>query len=302
MIKINAKITILLLLAFFLLGCGNNYTEKGSAEYIISVKKWHKERVKALKTSSIWLKLAGLHWLEEGENTFGSSKENKLIFPKNMPEFMGKIVRTNGELKLIVNEGVNITVGDKPVDEIILSPDISGKPTVMRYKSYWWYIIKRGDDRFGIRLIDDEHPSLKSFEGIPTFPVNEDWKITGKWVEYNPTRTIEIPSVIGTSTVDTLFGAIVFEVDGKEYKLHAAGKSENLFIIFADATSGEETYGAGRFVSAKVNYETKEVLIDFNKATNPPCSLSKYATCPLPPEGNRLSLRITAGEKFEGHH
>jgi len=302
MIKINIKVTILLLLTFLFLGCRNNYTEKGSTEYIISVKDWHKKRIKALKTTSIWVKLAGLHWLEEGENTFGSSNDNKVVFPSNMPEFMGKIILENHGLKLIVNKNVNIKVNNSPVKEMVLLPDVSEKPTVMRYKNYWWYIIKRGEDRYGIRLIDDNHPNLQSFKGIPTFPVNEDWKVKGKWVEYNPVRTIETPSVIGIPIVDSLFGAIVFEVEGKEYKLHAAGKSKSLFIIFADGTSGEETYGAGRFVTAEVNYETKEVIIDFNKSINPPCSLSKYATCPLPPEENWLDLRITAGEKFEGHH
>lgn len=299
---IKTKILVLFIIGGFLMSCGSEYQEKGSAEYIKSVKEWHNERVESLKTKSIWLKLAGLHWIEEGENTFGSSTDNKLIFPNNTKDFMGKIIREGDKLTLVVNDGVEITVDDKPVTELELADDMTGKPTVMKYKNYWWYVIKRGGDRFGIRLIDDEHPNLKSFTGIPTFPINEDWNIKGKWVPYNPVRTIEIPSVIGTASVDSCYGAIIFNKDGKEYKLHAAGKDKELFIIYTDATSGVETYGAGRFAVAEVNYENNEVVIDFNKSTNPPCSMSKYATCPLPPDGNRLKLRVTAGERFEGHH
>lgn len=302
MTKANAKFMLLIILFLSLLGCGNEYAEKGSVEYINSIKEWHQKRVETLKTNSIWLKLAGLHWLEEGKNTFGSSKDNKLIFPEDLPDVMGTIIKEGENIKLKVKDDITITVDNKPVNEIDVFSDMTGKPTVMKYKNYSWYIIKRGDDRYGIRLIDEEHPDLKSFTGIPTFPINEDWKIKGRWIDYHPVRTIETPSVIGTSSVDSLFGAVVFSVEGKQYKLQAPGKSENLFMIFADETSGEETYGAGRFLVVQVDYETKEVIIDFNKATNPPCTFSKYATCPLPPEGNRLSLRVTAGEKFEGHH
>ena len=296
------KLTVFLITVILLTACGSQQKEKGSAEYINSVKKFRKDRIDNLKTKSIWLKLAGLYWLEEGDNSFGASKNNKLIFPDGSAEVMGNLQRTGDVVKLIVNEGIEITVNDKPVTEIELAADATGSPTVMKYKNLWWYLIKRGEDRYGIRLIDDKHPALKSFNGIPSFPVNDDWKITAKWVPYNPVRTIETPSVIGTSTIDSLYGAIVFNKDGKEYKLHAAGKNKMMFIIFADGTSGEETYGAGRFLVAEADFEKNEVILDFNKAYNPPCSLSKYATCPLPPDGNRLKLRVTAGEKFEGHH
>ena len=299
------KLTILgILISLVLLAtaCEVKNMDKGSEEYINSIKKFRKERIDNLKTKSIWLKLAGLFWLEEGENKFGSDKNNDLIFPEGFASEMGTFVREDGKVKLIVKEGIEIKVNDKPVSETELVSDLSENPTIMKYKDFWWYIIKRGSDKIGIRLIDDKHSNLKSFKGIPAYSINEEWKIKAKWVPYNPVRTIETPSVIGTSTVDSLYGAILFTKNGKEYKLHAPGKNKMMFIVFADETSGSETYGAGRFLVAEADFEKNEVILDFNKAYNPPCSMSKFATCPLPPEGNRLKLAVTAGEKFEGHH
>lgn len=299
---IKLVLVVTLLVQIFSWGCGAKYEEKGSTDYINGIKDWQTKRVDGLKNRSIWLKLAGLYWLDEGENTFGSDKENKIVFPEKAASKMGSIFREENKLTLKVAEGIEITVDSNAVKEMDLISDGDGEPTFMRYGALNWYIIKRGEDRFGIRLIDDEHPALKEFKGIPTFPVNEDWKFAARWEAYNPVKIIEIPSVIGTVSKDTCYGAILFTVDGQEQRLEAPGNGENLFVIFADRTSGEETYGAGRFLSAKRNLETGEVELDFNKAYNPPCAFSKYATCPLPPEQNRLKIKVTAGERFEGHH
>ena len=170
----------------------------------------------------------------------------------------------------------------------------------MSIGSLRWYIIKR-DDKYGVRLRDIDANLRKEFKGIDTYPVNEDWKITAKFEAYNPPKTISIPSIIGTVEEDMAPGALVFEKDGKEYRLDPVVEGDEFFIIFADETSGEETYGAGRFLYTAMPDSTGNVILDFNKAYNPPCAFTPYATCPLPPKQNYLKLRITAGEKKYGN-
>lgn len=295
------KNSIILLSVFSILffSCGENYKEKGTPEYIKQINDWHKERIENLKKPEGWLSLAGLLWLQEGENSFGTDKSNTIVFPKGESK-MGSFILTKDSVFINIAEGVNILVDGNPVKKAVLVNDMQGKATVMKYKSLVWFLIKRGP-KIGIRLKDTENPDIAAFKGIPRFPVNDDWKLEAKWEAYNPVKKLEIPNILGMVDTSLCYGAVVFNVEGKEYRLDAEGK-DNLFIVFADATSGEETYGAGRFVAAVRDTVTNKVMIDFNKAYNPPCSVTKYATCPVPPDQNRLSLKITAGERFEGHH
>ena len=181
--------------------------------------------------------------------------------------------------------------------------DLSGNPTVLTLGSLKWFIIKRGEDKYGVRVRDLRASLLENFKGIDTFPINEDWKIIAKYEPYNPPKIISIPSIIGTVDQDTARGSLVFEVNGEKYKLDPIKEGNEFFIIFADETSGKETYGAGRFLYADMPDSLGNVILDFNKAYNPPCSFTKYATCPLPPKQNYLHLSVTAGEKNygEGH-
>jgi hypothetical protein len=178
---------------------------------------------------------------------------------------------------------------------------LKGNPTVLSYKNFRWHIIKR-QDKFGVRLRDLTAPLVKNFKGIETFPINDDWKIEASFVPYNPPREILIPNVLGMIDTSKAAGKIIFKKDGKEFSLEALdGGPDSFFIIFADETSGKETYGAGRFLSVEKPKQGQKFYIDFNKAYNPPCVFTKYATCPIPPKENHLKLRVTAGEKmFEG--
>lgn len=290
------RITSTLIFIFLVTACSENYIEKGSKEYISTVNQWHQKRVENLKKSDSWLSLAGLFWLEQGENTFGTEKSNKIIFPNGEPQ-MGKFILEGDSVKLVISPGVKILVDGTELQQTNLKDDTE-KATLMTYKSLLWYIIKR-DDKIGIRLKDSENEILKNFTGIPRFPVNSDWKFEAEWIAYNPVKIIEIPNILGQIEKDTCYGKIVFKKDGKEYILEPQGKDE-LFIVYADETNGEETYGAGRFLYA--SRKDNKVELDFNKSYNPPCSFTKYATCPLPPDQNRLKLKVTAGERFEGHH
>ena len=297
--------TILLMLGLlFLFACSSeSYREKGSKEYMNEIKEWHKSRIERLKRPNGWLNLVGLHWLKEGKNTFGSGPGNDFIFEgKNIPESIGVFELKDSIVTINVNENVDVLVDSAKIKTAVLKNDFEENTTLMELGSLRWFIIKRGD-QLGVRVRDLNAKLLIEFEGIDTFPINEDWKVEAKFVEYDPPKKIVIPDVLGNFNESESPGALKFNVDGNEYSLDPTEASSGYFLIFADLTSGEETYGAGRFLYVEPPDSTGKIYIDFNKAYNPPCAFTKYATCPLPPKQNHIKLRVTAGEKNfgEGH-
>ncbi len=286
---------ILLLLAT---GCEK---DQGSPEYVKSIKQWHEKRVARLKTETGWLNLVGLYWLNEGKNTFGSAKDNDIIFPDNAASHIGTFFLNEGVVTVKINPEVKVTNSSRPVTCKRLNDDLSDSTTVLQHGSYRWFIINR-NGRYGIRLRDINAPLVREFEGIDTYPVNEKWKIEAKFRPYPEPKVIEIPNIIGSFEKDTVSGKLVFEIDGKTYTLDPVNEGNEFFIIFADETNGEETYGAGRFLYTDKPDSSGKVVLDFNKAYNPPCAFTKFATCPLPPKDNYLHLKITAGEKKYGNH
>ncbi|MDF1612048.1 DUF1684 domain-containing protein [Stygiobacter electus] len=295
------KYLSLSLIIYLLFACGESLKEKGSKEYISEIKSWHNKRIENLKKENGWLNLIGLLWLKDGENKFGSDKSNDVVFPEPAPKFMGKFILKDTLVTVEINPDVEVTNSGEKITSLNLQNDLKGNPTVLAYKNLRWYIIKRGP-KYGVRLRDLEAPLVKNFKGIETFPINEDWKIEAKFVPYNPMKNILIQNILGMIDTSKAAGKIYFKKDGKEFSLEALdGGEDSFFIIFGDETSGNETYGAGRFLSVEKPKEGQKFYIDFNKAYNPPCVFTKYATCPLPPKENLLKLRITAGEKmFKG--
>lgn len=287
---------LLIPLSLILLNCNESLKEKGSIEYINQIKDWHKKRIENLKKENGWLNLAGLYWLKEGKNSFGSDKSNDIIFPSEAPARIGYFILKDSTVTVKIDDNINVYENNAPVKEKVMHNDMEDSTTVLQLERFKWFVIKRGS-LFGIRLRNLENPLLKNFEGIETFPVNSDWRIEARFEPYNPPKKINIPTIIGTIEEEMSPGALIFEKDGTTYRLDAIVSSERLFIVFADKTSGIETYGAGRFLYTDRPDSTGTVIIDFNMAYNPPCAFSRYATCPLPPEQNYLNLRITAGEK-----
>ena len=300
--KSNLIFVNLFFLIFLLIGCNNEPSENGSPEYIGKIKTWHKERIENLKKENGWLNLAGLYWLKEGENTFGTNPKNDIVFPKGTaPGTIGILTLKNGVVTAKINPHLKVVSDGSLVQTKRLRDDTSGDPTIMNLGHLRWFIIKRSG-KYGVRLRNLNSKLLDEFTGIETFPIDEDWKITAKFEPYNPPKKISIPSIIGTVEEDNTPGALVFEKNGDEYKLDVIEEGDEFFIIFADETSGEETYGAGRFLYTDRPNSNGNVILDFNKAYNPPCAFTPYATCPLPPKQNYLKLKITAGEKKYGDH
>lgn len=273
--------------------------------YISQIKEWHEKRISSLKKRDSWLSLAGLYWLREGENRFGDDPSNHIVFPADKAApFMGSFFLKNKNISIKIAPGVEVKYKDDPIQMMILKSDADQEPTLLTHGTLSWYVIKRGD-KYGIRLKDSENPNLLNFKGIDTYPIKSSWRIKAKFEPYHPPKMISVPTVLGTISESPCPGALLFSVGGETFRLDPIARDEksSFFVIFGDVTNGKETYGSGRFLSVDPPDENGHTLIDFNKAYNPPCAFSPYATCPLPPEQNLLSLKVTAGEKmYHLHH
>ncbi|MFY9821740.1 MAG: DUF1684 domain-containing protein [Thermoanaerobaculia bacterium] len=261
------------------------------------LETWKKERTAGLMREDGWLTLVGLYWLKPGENRFGSDPGNPVILPKGKsPAVAGTLVRAGDAVTLKVQPGVTITANGKPVTaDLALDTDAKGKPTVLALGSLSFYAIQRGD-RVGVRIKDKESPVRAAFHGVDTFAPDPKWRVVARFEPYQD-KKIAITNVLGQVSQEASPGAVVFDWQGKTYRLDALGDpKDGLSLIFGDATNGRLTYGAGRFLDTDAVKDGK-VVVDFNTAYNPPCAFTAFATCPLPPAQNKLALAVEAGEK-----
>ena len=247
---------------------------------------FYAKREASLKSENGWLNLAGLFLLKEGENKIGGAESNDFVFP-HVEASLGKVILQNNQ---VLYNGQ------------VIFPYSGSKPTVISHQSLRWFIIQRGD-KFAIRLRDLDGEYLKAFHGIEHFPADSKWKIKAKFI---PTagKKVTIIDITGRSYQEDSPGLLEFVVDGKAYRLEAGpGETkEDFFVVFGDATNKTTTYGGGRFLDTKGFNADGTVTLDFNKAYNPPCAFTPFATCPLPTKENKLTLAIPAGEKIAGHH
>lgn len=264
--------------------------------YIADHESWQEQRLARLKSERGWLNLAGLFWLEEGANTFGSDSVNNLLFPAHFPPNGGTLTLQDSTLLLEVAEQVDILADGEPVKNITVRHDQQPGTTIMELGSFRWYVIQRGE-QYGIRLRDLEHPRLEALEEIPSYPFSKKWVVKATFHPYDSVRKIEVPTVIDNfSEWYDVPGELRFRVNGKMQTLLPFRSGDGFFLIVGDATNGLETYGAGRFLYCG-DVQDGKVTIDFNRAYNPPCAFSPFATCPLPPMQNILDIEIDAGER-----
>jgi hypothetical protein len=249
------------------------------------IADWRKSREAGLRRDGGWLTVTGLFWLREGPNRFGKEASNEIVLPDG-PARAGAFTLRNGKVTAAMSGG-----------ERELRPD---SDDVLKVGRLSLFAIKRGD-RYGIRLKDPESPYLREFHGLEYFPPDEAYRITAKFV--SEPRKIPILNVLGQTEPEECPGYAAFRLHGRDVRLYPVLEepgAKELFFIFHDLTSGKETYGAGRFLYSDLPRDGK-VVLDFNKAYNPPCAFTPYATCPLPPKENRLEVRVEAGEKKYGH-
>jgi hypothetical protein len=274
------------------------------ARHAQEVEAWRQDRLERLRQPDGWLSLVGLAWLEEGVNACGSDPANAVPLPAPAPPRAGVFVRRGDQVTFVAAPGSAVTHQGQPVERLPLVADADGAPTVLELGTINFHVIRRGE-RLGVRSKDSQSPVRAAFEGIDHYPVSREWRVEGRFEPYEPPKPVPVPNVLGTVDDELSPGAVVFAAAGRTLRLDVleGADEDEVFVIFGDATNGEETYGGGRFLYADLS-PGGLVVLDFNRAYNPPCAFTLFATCPLPPKQNRLPLAVRAGEKKygEGHH
>jgi uncharacterized protein len=291
-----------LLLAFALLGCVQTSLatdEFADADaYKDSIEQWREHRVESLKKPDGWFSYAGSGIVNLGTSTIGSAADNSIVLPKG-PAHLGTLVLNKaGVAKFRAIGKGEAMIDGKPIKgKVTLKDNANGlTPTRVDIGNAWFYLV-RMDSVIGWRFRDPDAPGLKSFSGIDTFAIDPSWRIEADWQAFEPAHEIELFTIINTLEKAPVPGKAVFERDGRQFELQPVLEDDGrLFFIFTDRTSGKETYGAARFLYADPAKDGK-VILDFNKAFNPPCALSPHVVCPTAPAQNRLALSVTAGEK-----
>ncbi|HSY06752.1 MAG TPA: DUF1684 domain-containing protein [Steroidobacteraceae bacterium] len=264
-----------------------------------SINQWRMQRIESLTSDSGWLTLAGLFWLKDGGNSFGRDPGNSLVLDNpSLAATAGSFAVSERKVRFIADPEGGVTHAGQPVETLALQSDATAEPTVLESGTLRFYVIERAGN-LGVRVRDLNNPRRLQFRGLSYFPVSTDWVLNARFVRYEPVRHIRIVNILGMEEEQVSPGAVVFTHNGREWRLDTVLEQPDdpqLFIMFADATSGHETYGGGRFLYIP-RPAGGTATLDFNKAYNPPCALNDFATCPLPPPQNRLKLRIEAGEK-----
>ncbi len=262
--------------------------------YVDKLMKWRGDRIEFLKSEEGFVNLAGLYWFAEGINTLGSAETNDVVLPSDFPPRLANI-EWSGDKAIIsaINDDRLLVDGQQVTQDTVYG---AGKPKELSWGAYRFYVIKRAD-KLGLRVKNYDHPRLKETLDISYYPIDEDWVIEGKFEPYDPPKTLMIQNIIGLTYPVECPGQLVFEIDGETYSLDPSMDGDQFYITFGDDTNDEETYGAGRYLYANPPDGNGKVILDFNKAYNPPCAFTENATCPLPPSQNKLALSITAGEK-----
>ncbi len=274
-------------------------------DYVARVDAWHARRLARLTAETGWLTLVGLHDLRPGVQTLGSAPDRDVRLVAKAPPRLGTLAITGDTLRFTPAAGVAVTAGDDTVPlagPVTLRSDRDGEPTVLRTGPLLLYVIARGD-RYLLRVKDRDSERRRLFAGIPRYPVDARWRVVAR-LDTAAAGTVLVANAIGQESPEPTPGVLRFSLAGRDCRLTPLGDPrEGLFLVFADATTGRETYGGGRFLETDPVAPDGTVVLDFNRAYTPPCAFTDYATCPLPPAENRLPVAVTAGEKMPpGHH
>jgi uncharacterized protein len=266
------------------------------------LETWRAGRMERLIGERGWASITGLDWLESGSNLVGSARGSRVQFDSaSAAPSVGVIYLEDGVIRFEAAQDAEVYHNGEPVSEIELVGDLTKNQVILSTGTVQFAILRRGD-KFGVRTWDSQAPILKDFGDIPIYTPDPSWYIQATFHRYEPTKYIDLVTVLDVSENNPVDGYFEFQYAGETFRLDALGvrADTSLFVIIGDITNRDETYGAGRYLYVD-RYDTAasvtQVWIDFNRVYNPPCAFTAYSTCAFPPEQNKLPFPLTAGEK-----
>src|SRR5688572_1303633 len=290
-------VTLIVLMNALAAGCAKEAPLPLPADYREHVEAFRVKRAQEIIAPTGWAALVGLHFLTPGTHVVGSApgSDVRLTGP-SAPPTLGTMTVTAGTARLVVAKGVEVRRGSDVLTDIELRPGARPEE-YLKVGAMTMTLIRRGE-RLALRVWDTQAPSLTSLTKLDWMPIDETWRVQGRFEPHPAGRTMKILNVLDELVDMRNPGVAVFSISGREYRLEALLESDDakeLFFLFRDGTSGKTTYGAGRYLYTPLPRDGR-VILDFNQAKNPPCTFTNFATCPLPPKANVLTVDVTAGE------
>ncbi len=266
-------------------------------DYEAKLRKWHENYQKSLQADFSWLSIIALDWLTEGENLIGSSKMSVVTLPEaRVPEHLGILRLEQNEMRFLAHQPFTMRYQDHLVSEIIFDLSDNANSDHFIFGDFAFSVLRR-DGQYGLRVFDKESETRQNFQGCKWFPIDSKYCVEAEFIPYTQPRPVTVTNILGGTYQSLIPGEAQFVLDSKPYKLLPTQDKQGLFFVFKDLTSQHLTYPAGRFLNADLPINGK-LNLDFNKAYNPPCAFTPYATCPLPLKENPLDIQILAGEKY----
>ena len=271
-----------------------------TADFQKTESDWRAHREASLKSPNGWLSVAGLYWFHDRALTAGSDPKSDIVLPASAPRHIGTFRLQGKALVMEPVAGAGVLINGKAATRTVLKPDTNDHPDIITAGKVTLMAIDRVGN-LGLRLRDPDAATRRGFVGCSWFPASEKWRIEAKWVPATAPKKLHIVNILGMADEEDSPGYAEFTIAGKTLRLQALDDDGDLSFLFRDETSGKATYPPGRFLDAAKPKDGK-VILDFNQAYNPPCAFTAYATCPLPPRDNILTVAIEAGEKkYAGH-
>jgi uncharacterized protein len=258
-------------------------------------EEWRKQHETSYRKE--YVPLAGLFALKPGPNTAGSAATNAIVLPKAAPAIIGRFIMTGKSVRFEPQPGVAVTIkGQRVTTGTALTSDIADAPDELAIGDIALWVHLSGD-RPTIRMRDPNGETARSFRGFQWFPIEDQYRVTGRFIKDPAPREVKAPNQLGDEDTMKTEGVVEFKMGGQTVRLRPmTTRPKRFWFIFRDGTSGKETYETARFLYADLRDDGTTVL-DFNEAYNPPCAFNPYTTCPIPLPENRLKVRIPAGEK-----
>ena len=264
--------------------------------------EFFERREASLRRDTGWLSLIGLFRLDEGQQTLGSAADAALVLPDRHPAVVGTLTVDGDRVSFDFAPGVEGTIDGRVAPAATLVSDGDGEPTVVESGSLQFFVIERNAQPY-LRVKDRRAPLLEDFGGVERWDYDPSLRVEARYVRHGEPHTLHVPDVLGGGEALECDGYFEFELQGRTCSLEATYRGDDSWsFIYADETSGEESYGGGRFLYFDPPAGSDRVVLDFNRSYNPPCVFTPYSTCPLPPEGNRLPVAVRGGEKMWSGH
>lgn len=266
--------------------------------YLDEIAAWRAQMDQRIRAENSWLALSALLWLHQGDQHLQRTEQGDFRFSEGVKTgWLGTFSLNGEQIWFQPNPELDLRINGQPADRTLLASDVDPEPDFIEFQNLRFVVVRRGA-RLGLRIWDNDRPERTSYPERSWFPIDPEMRLDASLREIAPGRKILIPDVLGDSTEEDVFGEIEFNFAGETFRLQALEAGEDqAFVIFADLTNGRSTYSGGRFLTVNIG-DPEDMKIDFNRAFNPPCAFTPYATCPLPPPANHLPVEIPAGERF----